>query len=470
MFAVPAVRTRFLNAHPVSPMSLSPADLVRLLAALVLLLVAVHGVAYVFGRLRQPPVIGEIVGGLLLGPTVLGRIDPSVVHALFGDERSAGAPLGALYQFGLLALMFLAGGEVVRAASSKNERSLVASITVAGLVVPLAAGLLVVTTIDTHSLVGPHGSRTAFALVFACAIAVTSVPVISRIMLDLGILDTPFARIVLSVAVLEDVALYALLAVILALAQASSGATFGLWASYGVPSTALSLLYYVSVTCAFFAVCISRGARVFRWLTSGRMSIFERYNPTALRLVFLLALALCCLGLGINPIFGALVAGMSVSRADAEVASDHGAHEAWDVLRRFSLAFFVPIYFGLVGVQLDLVRHFDPVFFAWFFLLACAAKSASVWAGARLAGESGSSSVDLAAALNARGGPGIVLASVTYGAGIISEDFFTALVVLSILTSQLAGFWLDLKLRTRERARVPEPVPVLARVGRSVEP
>ena len=452
-------------------MSLSPADLAHLLAALVVLLVAVHGVAYVFGRLRQPPVIGEIVGGLLLGPTVLGQIDPSVVHALFGDNRPTGAPLGALYQLGLLALMFLAGGEVVRGASSERERSTVVSITVAGLVVPLAAGLLVVTAIDTHSLVGPHGSTTGFALVFACAIAVTSVPVISRIMLDLGILDTPFARIVLGVAVLEDVALYALLAIILALAQASSGATFGLWASYGVDSTALSLAYYVTVACAFFVVSISLGPRLFRWLTSSRVGILERYNPTALRLVFLLTLALCCLGLGINPIFGALVAGMSVSRAAADVAGERGSHEAWEVLRRFSLAFFVPVYFGLVGVQLDLVRHFDPVFFAWFFLLACAAKSASVWAGARLAGESGSSSVDLAVALNARGGPGIVLASVTYGAGIISEDFFTALVVLSILTSQLAGFWLDLKLRTREPTRAPpEPVPILARVGRSVEP
>jgi Kef-type K+ transport system membrane component KefB len=450
--------------------TLTSADLARLLAALVLLLVAVHAVGYLFARLRQPPVIGEIVGGLLLGPTVAGAIDPSFVEALFGGSNGNGPPLGALYTFGLLALMFLAGGEVVRAAPGPNERSTVVAVTVAGLVFPLAAGLVVVETIDTRSLMGPHGSSTTFALVFASAIAVTSVPVISRIMLDLGILNTAFARVVLSVAVLEDIALYAILAVVLALAQAGSEAPFGVWAAWGPESTALSLVYYVSVTCLFFTLCITHGARVFRWLATGRGGILERYNPTALRFVFLLTLALCCLGLGINPIFGALVAGVSVSRADAEPAGAAAQRtDSWDVLRRFSLAFFIPVYFGLVGVQLDLLRHFDAVFFAWFLLLACAAKAGSVWFGARLAGESRSSSLNLAAALNARGGPGIVLASVTFSAGIISEDFFTALVVLSIVTSQLAGFWLDWRMVDRRRASAPEPVPALVGVGRSPE-
>src|SRR5919206_2786302 len=106
------------SSYHSSPMNPTPSDLAHLLGALVLLLVAVHGMAYVFGRLRQPPVIGEIVGGLLLGPTVAGQIDPSFVHTLFDDKGPTGAGLGALYTFGLLALMFLAGGEVVRATSS----------------------------------------------------------------------------------------------------------------------------------------------------------------------------------------------------------------------------------------------------------------------------------------------------------------------------------------------------------------
>ena len=102
----------------------------------------------------------------------------------------------------------------------------------------------------------------------------------------------------------------------------------------------------------------------------------------------------------------------------------------------------MPIYFAIVGLQLDLIQHFDLGFFAWFLVFACVVKSASVYLGARLAGESPRGSRNLAVATNARGGPGIVLASVTFAAGIISEEFYAALVMLAIVTSMLAGTWL----------------------------
>jgi Kef-type K+ transport system membrane component KefB len=97
----------------------------------------------------------------------------------------------------------------------------------------------------------------------------------------------------------------------------------------------------------------------------------------------------------------------------------------------------------VVGLQLDLIYNFSPWFFLWFFALACGVKASSVWVGARLAGLPGGRSVDFAVALNARGGPGILLATVTLNAGLINAAFFTSIVLLSMLTSQLAGIWLD---------------------------
>ncbi len=420
-------------------MSLETADIAHLLIALTLLVVAAHALGHLFATLRQPPVIGEILGGLLLGPTVLGSVAPGVAEALFPESGVTATVLGATYYLGLLLLMFLAGGEV-RVHAAPEERKTVLAVTTLGLLLPFCAGILIVRMLDHADFSGPHGSPATFALVFGIAIAVTSIPVISRIMLDLGILYTAFARVVLTVAVLEDIVLYVVLAVVLGLVQAQSEDTYGLWALFGVDSVVLSAAYYVVTTLLFFAAFLTKGADIFRWLAGSRVNLLEKRNPTAFRFVFLLMLGLCCVALGINPIFGALMAGLSASRADATVEE---ARRTWDALKRFSLAFFVPVYFAVVGLQLDLVRHLDVLFFLWFFLVACVVKSLSVWLGAWLAGESRSSSINLAVAMNARGGPGIVLATVTFSAGIINESFFTALVLLSIFTSQIAGFWLD---------------------------
>ena len=115
------------------------------------------------------------------------------------------------------------------------------------------------------------------------------------------------------------------------------------------------------------------------------------------------------------------------------------------------LKFFVPVYFALVGARLDLIHHFDAAYFVVFLAFACVVKAVSIYAGARAAGESHSASLNLAAALNARGGPGIVLAAVSYEAGIINENFFAILVLTAVVTSLAAGSWLGRVVRTAHR-------------------
>lgn len=355
--------------------------------------------------------------------------------------------IGGLAELGLLFLMFLAGSEV-RARPGAGERRVVAVVAVTGLVLPFATGLAVARLLDPGRYSGPNGSATTFALVFGVAVAVTSIPVISRILLDLGLLGTGLARVVLSVAVVEDVVLYVVLAVALGLAQGHGSEAYGLPGLLPTHSAAPVAAFHVGIAVLFLAAVLAGGARAFRWLAESRANVLERRSPVAFRLAFLLSLVLLCVVLGVNPVFGALAAGLSAARADRSRAAPgswaaDSSEAAWDALRQFALAFFVPVYFAVVGVRLDLVRQFDPVFFAWFCALACAVKAASVWLGARLAGEPNERATTLAVALNARGGPGIVLATVTLSAGVVNERFFTALVVLSVLTSQAAGVWLE---------------------------
>ena len=135
---------------------------------------------------------------------------------------------------------------------------------------------------------------------------------------------------------------------------------------------------------------------------------------------------------------GAFVAGITVAMATGdEVVPERNA------LAGVSFGFFIPVYFAIIGIQLDLIHHFDVLFFLGFLAFACVAKAASVYLGARLSRENKFVSASLAIAMNARGGPGIVLASTAYAAGIINQTFFVSLVMLSIVTSLLAGSWLE---------------------------
>ncbi|MFY4722100.1 cation:proton antiporter [Streptomyces sp. LaBMicrA B280] len=425
-------------------MTLKSPDLMHLFVAVTVLLVVAHSVGHLFKLLRQPPVIGEILGGLLLGPTVLGLFAPHAQKWLFPSSGPAAAGLGVLYEVGLLLLLFLSGREMVEHRGGGWRKS-TASMALIGVVVPFAVGMLATRFVDIGALSGPQGTRTSVGLVFGIGVAVTSIPVISRIMLDLDILRTGFARAVLSIAVFEDVVLYVMLAVVLGLAQAKSGTPYGLWQLFHNNGTVPSTVYYVVASLAFFAVFLPFGRPLFRLLAAGPASFIERRSPTAFRLVFMLLMALICVGLGINPVFGALLSGACAAGADARVNDPErraATAAAWEALKKFSLAFFVPLYFANVGVQLDLAHHFPLFFFLAFLIMACLVKLASVWAAARLAGEDRGAATHFAVALNARGGPGIVLATVTLAAGVINEDFYTVLAMLSIITSQFAGVWL----------------------------
>src|SRR5262249_890437 len=167
---------------------------------------------YLFTRVRQPRVIGEILGGIVLGPFVLGKL-PGYVQLLQLDVAAAPkkAALDLLYWLGLLLLMFISGAET-NALFQRHERKHIAWLASLGTGLPFFAMMMAASLLPLRSFMGSGGNRTSLILVMSIAVAVTSIPVISRIFLDLNILQTRFARLVLGVAVLEDIVLWVLLA------------------------------------------------------------------------------------------------------------------------------------------------------------------------------------------------------------------------------------------------------------------
>ena len=140
--------------------------------------------------------------------------------------------------------------------------------------------------------------------------------------------------------------------------------------------------------------------------------------------------------LGVKDIFGALLAGMAITRLPNEVVE-----VVRTKVKAFALVFFTPIYFAIVGLKLDLLKSFDLGFFLGFFLFCTVVKTLATAVAGRLSTGDWLSTANLAAALNARGGPGIVLASVAFDAGIIDEQFFITMVLTAVVTSLFAGAW-----------------------------
>ena len=381
---------------------------------------------YLFVRLRQPKVIGEILAGVVLGPAVLGRL-PLVSH-LVDTARHQGNILDFIYWLGLLLLMFLSGAETQNLFTREEHRQ-VAWLTVVGTGVPFLLGLIFGRWFISPALAGPNGNRVSLIIILAVGVAVTSVPVVSKIFADLKILHTRFARLILGVAVLEDIVLWLALAVAITLA------------GKGVLDPR-SMSYHLIATGAFFLLGLTIVPRFVKRINASRFNVLAQHSPAGYAIAILLMYCAVAGALDVSLVFAAFLAGFAVVHKKRRLFAD-----ALDAIGKVSFAFFVPLYFAIVGLKLDLIRGISLWMMAAFIGGTCLVKILSMSLAGRLAGFRGLDLINLAITTNARGGPGIVLASVAFDAGIISSKFYTTLVVAAILTSQLAGAWLDYVLR-----------------------
>jgi Kef-type K+ transport system membrane component KefB len=413
---------------------MSTSDFGSLTIFLFLLLAVARVFGYAFTRLRQPKVIGEILAGVLLGPSLLGRFAPTVSAAILPLHQGAAASaqyaavLSFLYNFGLLLLMFASGAET-KGLFNREDRRQVAWLGALGTGLPFVAALCAVWFLPLGLIAGPSHAKLSLILVVSIAVAVTSIPVISKILHDLQILHTRFARLVLGVAVIEDIVLWAVLAVATSLA-----------ASGNVRNRMIAT--HIGLTLVYFGFGLLVAPNLLARLTRSRWNVLAATSPIAYVVVVLLAYSAVASLLDISLVFAAFLAGYGIA-AERELLA-----QALSAVSEFSFAVFIPIYFAVVGYKLDLSRTFSLSMLAMFLVLSSAVKLASAGLGARMAGFGMRDSMNLAGALNARGGPGIVLASVAFDAGIINGMFYTTLVLVAILTSQAAGAWLAYILRT----------------------
>jgi Kef-type K+ transport system membrane component KefB len=410
---------------------MSNAEVGSLLFLLFLFISAAHLFGYFFERLRQPRVIGEILAGVALGPLIVGHLAAlahlSVLNSVPAAASKHAAVMNFIYQLGLLLLMFISGSEM-RLLFMREDRKAVFWLAVVGTGLPFMLVLAAGRWLPLERLVGPAHQRTSLLLVVGIAVAVTSIPVISRIFYDLKIMHTRFARLVLGVAVVEDIGLWAVLAVATALAGEAA-----------LPRQ--HILQHVIAALVYFIVGLTLAPVLLKRLNRARWNFLAAVSPVAYIVAVLFAYAALAAIFDVSLVFAAFLAGFALANDRQHF------FEALDSLRKFSFAVFIPIYFAIVGYKLDLSRDFSFVMLGVALFAACLVKLLAVSLGARLAGFKGLDNFNLAVATNARGGPGIVLASVAFDAGIINAAFYTTLVLVAVLTSQAAGAWLEYVLR-----------------------
>jgi len=392
-----------------------------------LLVTAIFGGVFA-RRVRVPAVVGELLAGVLLGPSLLGAVAPDLSSRLFpsaADAPAVAAGREAILRFGLLLFVFVAGREM---RLSRARGRAVAGASIGGFLLPFVLGAGAV--VAAPGLFGQSPTPTAaqLPLFVGTALAISALPVIARILLDVGLIRHPVGATALVAATFDDMAGWVVFSILILDGSEGSG---------GV-SPSLGALAAPVAAVAASALLLAWGRPLLRRHVLPRLSA----GPPPLYLSVATALALLLASLaeaaGLHAVFGGFAAGVLFAPpAEAEAAGDGDRDR--DPLAAVALGVFAPIYFVAAGMKADFVRAFDAPLVALVLALACVGKVAGVWAGARLGGMQTRESLAVAFAMNARGAMEILLASLALEAGLIDERLYVALIVTAIVTSVMAG-------------------------------
>ena len=382
---------------PIPPAAGADAEVLGILASLFVLLVGAKIGEEVLRRLGQPGVIGELLGGFVVGPFALGLVTPGDTELVFAE-------------IGVVVLLFSVGLEVRTDDLFAVGRPAVLTAMIA-MALPIVAGFAIALMI---------GEPVTASLFVGLALAATSIGITSKVLRDMGVLDRGFARVIIGAALVDDILALVLIGLVAGIAEGSVSASTLL---VGVAGVGLVVL-------GFLAARRARGlpSAVFTW---------PKFADTPLLPAFLLMLlvALLAAAIGLAAIIGAFVAGLIIAETEAREEVEHD-------IRPLS-AIFTPFFFAVTGAQLDLSKLLDPSVAVLAVLLAVIGvltKALGGVIGARSLGRWGSVAVGFG--MVPRGEVGIVVANLALVTGAIDEALFAALLVAVVLTTVVAPYLL----------------------------
>ncbi|MYB43724.1 MAG: hypothetical protein F4X74_02110 [Acidimicrobiia bacterium] len=400
------------------------------LMQLALLVGAARLLGGIANKLRQPPVVGQILAGVLIGPSVLGNLYPDVFDWLFSDSTAGSVVYGVAW-LAVIMLLVVIGYETDLGIILRFRRAAV-NVSAGGLLVPLAV-VGVVALLTPSSFIGDAG-RGLYAAFMALALSVAALPVVAKILADLGMLRRNFGQVTLAVSMTMDSVGWLILAGLAGIARDGFRVS-DLLASLG----GLVLFLVLAAT-------------VGRWLLDQAMRLALRRGrnlPAALTVSLVAAIGggAVTQALGLEAILGAFIVGIILATLRYQVGAVR------HVLETVTDSFFAPIFFAFSGLRVDIALLASPSAIIWtvvLIVIAVAAKVTGAYVGARRSGLSSGEGLALGSGLSALGAMGIVVALVGLSLGVLSDTGYTVIVVAVIVTSLIAPIMLRVAVRGME--------------------
>jgi Kef-type K+ transport system membrane component KefB len=387
----------------------------RLLLQVVVILAAARLAGAAFRRLGQPAVVGEMAAGILLGPSLMGRLVPAWSAFLFPPDSLV--YLNALSQIGLMIFLFVVG-LTVNPRELRGYGSAAVLVSNVGIVVPFASAVALSVYLYPR-LAEPHVDFLSFALFIGAAMSVTAFPVLARILVERGLLRTRLGALSIACAAVDDVTGWAILAVIVVLLRASHNAP-SLWLTLlGPPAFAAFMIFGVRKLVARIEPAYVRHQGV---------------TPDLLAIAFglLFASSLITEALGIHFLFGAFLAGCIMPKNRALV------HELREKLEPVTVTLLLPLFFAYTGLRTDLMPAHGPALWTDALVItavAIAGKLGGCLAAARAAGMPWRESAALGILMNTRGLMELVVLNIGLEIGVISTRLFSAMVLMAVATT-----------------------------------
>jgi Kef-type K+ transport system membrane component KefB len=399
------------------------------------------GAAWILGelaqRLRQPSVLGELLAGVLLGPTVLGSIAPKWSALLFPLQGPNAIALETITTLAVVLFLLVAGMKVVLSTVWRQGK-VALRVSVSGIAFPFFLGFtaawIVPRALGRHTDVDPL----VFALFFAAALSISALPVIAKTLMDMDLYRSDLGMIVVSAAILNDLLGWIVFAVTLGLMGA-------------MPGNNHNIALTIALTLAFAGAMLTIG----RWLIHRALPFLQAYTrwPGG-ELSFALILAL--LGatvtewIGIHAIFGAFLVGVAAGD------SSHLRERTRVTIDQFVSFIFAPLFFASIGLKVNFLTHFDFSLVLTVLLIACVGKLSGGTLGARWGGMSSREAWAVGFAMNSRGAMEIILGTLALEAGIIRQSLFVALIIMAIVTSMMSGPVMRIILRPEKKRRLQD--------------
>lgn len=392
-------------------------------------------------RLRQPAVIGELLAGILLGPTVLGHFLPALSVVVFPPTTRQFHLLEAISWIGMVLLLLLTGLETdVRVVRSLGRAALFTSL--GGMIVNFTLGGVLGWEMPVRYLVNPE-TRPIFAAFLATALAITAMPVVAKILIDLGIVRRNIGVLILSAGVLDDTTGWVVLSVIAGIAGGGA---------FSPVRLALSLGGLVAYVLAMRFMVFPAFARLLRYVNE-RVQLAGA--DVTLILVFTFLSAASTEALGIHAVFGAFAMGVLVRQTPR--VRETSVH----AIETFVLAALSPVFFALVGLKVNLWALSGWQLPAFVIAVAIVGKVAGCYAGARLGGVAHWDALAVGVGMNARGAMGLVVALIGLSLGLLTPEMYSTIVLVAVVTSFLAPILLRMvlpriEMTEEERRRISD--------------